>query len=95
MSVRPAVAGVALVAALGAAPLGCATRGSVDGLETRVSSLEDRVETLERRMDAFDGRISTAERSADEAMRRAESAESSARDAARKAEAIFEKGVRK
>jgi outer membrane murein-binding lipoprotein Lpp len=74
---------------------GCATTGSVEDLEKRVSALESRSSALE-------DQVKGAQATAEQAMRRAESAESAARASAesadasaRKADAIFRKGVSK
>jgi murein lipoprotein len=81
---------------------GCATRGSVDEADRRLSALESRVEGHERQMKALEDRLSEATSTAEQSVRRAEGAEAAARraadsadDAARKADAIFRKSVSK
>jgi hypothetical protein len=86
---------VCLATLLAAAAPGCATRGSVRDLESRLAAQE-------RRLDALEGQVGEVSNTAEQAVRRAEAAEAEARraagradDAARKADAIFTKSVRK
>ena len=93
------VAGLAAVMLLGA---GCATRGSVDALEARVSALEATTEAHGKRLDDLEARVTASMDRADESVRRSEAAEAAARqaadradEAARTADAIFRKSVSK
>lgn len=88
MAVRQWTVLAVLVATMGTAATGCATRGRVADLERRVDALESRIESVS----------ATAERavsSAEAAQAAAERAAARADDAARTSEAIFRKGVSK
>jgi murein lipoprotein len=95
MRSNPVRLAMGLSVLLAVSSVGCATRGSVRDLESRVDAQDRRLSGLEQQ-------VSAAQSSADQALRRAEAAEAEARrsaqsadDAARKADAIFKKSVRK
>ena len=82
-------AGLGAVLLLGLA--GCASRGDVTKINSRLDALDQRVASVETAARNAESRATAAEQAAAEARRAAQAAE----DSARKSEAIFQKRISK
>ena len=93
MTVRRTLVFAVLAVALMAG--GCASTSSVDDVNSRLDSIDQKLATLQQSVNEADARSKAAEATAQQAARQADAAAKSAMDSASKSEAIFDKSVRK